>query len=118
MVALLVRGVKRISPTRSERFSREAANQSVDFRAHFAINAHCKQVECLFRVMIQLLTVSLFVGLLAISASAAEDRDTKVRSDRNEVQAGGLWIYNDLSRGFEEARKTGKPLLVVLRCVP
>jgi hypothetical protein len=27
------------------------------------------------------------------------------------------WIYNDLDRGFAEAKKTGKPLLVVLRCV-
>lgn len=68
--------------------------------------------------MIRLLTISLLVCLLAISASAAEDRDTKVRTDRSEVQAAGLWLYNDLPRGFEEARKTGKPLLVVLRCVP
>lgn len=68
--------------------------------------------------MIRLLTISLLVRLLAISASAAEDRDTKVRTDRSEVQAAGLWLYNDLPRGFEEARKTGKPLLVVLRCVP
>ena len=28
------------------------------------------------------------------------------------------WIYNDYERGFAEAKKTGKPLLVVLRCVP
>src|SRR5215217_6741425 len=28
------------------------------------------------------------------------------------------WIYNDVQRGFEEAKTTGKPLLVVLRCVP
>ena len=28
------------------------------------------------------------------------------------------WIYNDFERGFAEAKKTGKPLLVVLRCVP
>src|SRR5688500_12526259 len=28
------------------------------------------------------------------------------------------WIYNDWQRGFEEAKKTGKPLLVVLRCIP
>ena len=28
------------------------------------------------------------------------------------------WIYNDVDRGFAEAKKSGKPLLVVLRCVP
>lgn len=28
------------------------------------------------------------------------------------------WIYNDYEKGFAEAKKTGKPLMVVLRCVP
>ena len=28
------------------------------------------------------------------------------------------WIYNDVQRGFDEAKRTGKPLLVVLRCIP
>lgn len=28
------------------------------------------------------------------------------------------WIYNDVDAGFAEARRTGKPLLCVLRCVP
>ncbi|MHC4597549.1 MAG: hypothetical protein ACYS47_00950 [Planctomycetota bacterium] len=30
----------------------------------------------------------------------------------------GDWIYDDLAGGFAEARKTGKPLLAYLRCVP
>lgn len=68
--------------------------------------------------MVRLLAVSMFSWLVAISASAAEDRDARVRDDHNQVKAEGLWIYNDLPRGFEEARTTGKPLLVVLRCVP
>ena len=29
-----------------------------------------------------------------------------------------LWIYGDLELGFEEAQRTGKPLLVTYRCVP
>src|SRR5207253_4645303 len=28
------------------------------------------------------------------------------------------WIYNDYQKGFADARRTGKPLLAVLRCVP
>ncbi len=28
------------------------------------------------------------------------------------------WAYNDVQRGFAEAKRTGKPLVVVLRCVP
>ncbi len=49
---------------------------------------------------------------------AAENRAEKVRADRAEVTAAGRWIYNDLNQGFAEARRTGRPLLVVLRCVP
>lgn len=55
---------------------------------------------------------------LPFVALAAENRDTKVRNDRTDVLGGGKWIYNDLAKGFAEAKKTGKPLLVVLRCVP
>ncbi|MFM7926004.1 MAG: thioredoxin family protein, partial [Planctomycetaceae bacterium] len=42
----------------------------------------------------------------------------KVREDRDKVTAAGFWIYNDLDTGFRTARQTGKPLLVVLRCIP
>lgn len=45
-------------------------------------------------------------------------REEKVREDRAKVEAEGFWIYNDLPRGFAEAKRTGKPLLVVLRCIP
>ena len=63
----------------------------------------------------------LLTSLLLLSASAlpaAEDRKERVLSDRRNVTAAGLWIYNDLDKGFAEAKATGKPLLVVLRCVP
>ena len=66
-------------------------------------------------------TVTRLVFLLAvlpILAPAAESRDSKVLNDRTDVLSTGRWIYNDLSKGFAEAKHTGKPLLVVLRCVP
>ncbi len=47
-----------------------------------------------------------------------KSREEKVREDRAKVEAEGFWIYNDLPRGFAEAKRTGKPLLVVLRCIP
>jgi hypothetical protein len=57
--------------------------------------------------------------LLACSSSFAEDapvlRDKL--QDEHAVGADG-WIYNDIARGFEEARRTGKPLFVTFRCVP
>ena len=60
---------------------------------------------------------SLFC-ISAVGVYAAGDRETKVRNDRKDVEADDYWIYNDLDRGIAEAKKTGKPLLVVFRCIP
>ncbi len=49
---------------------------------------------------------------------AAQDRETKVRNDKKDVEEAGRWIYNDLPKGIAEAKKTGKPLLVIFRCIP
>ena len=62
--------------------------------------------------------VVVLLGLIAPALASAQDRNTKVRNDRVEVSASGDWIYNDLSRAREEAAKTGKPLLAVIRCIP
>lgn len=73
---------------------------------------------------------SLLFGLMLITSLLAagptgsawgqekKTREQKVREDREKVEAEGFWIYNDLAKGFEEAKRTGKPLLVVLRCIP
>src|SRR5690606_12477551 len=55
---------------------------------------------------------------LPASAQQQPTREPKVLVDRERVEAQGLWIYNDLQAGFAQAKETGKPLLVVLRCVP
>jgi len=34
-------------------------------------------------------------------------------ADRNATHES--WIYNDVERGFAEAKKTGKPLLITFR---
>ena len=51
-------------------------------------------------------------------AEAVKDREGAVRNDRAAMEKDTRWIYNDWPRGFAEAQRTGKPLLVVLRCVP
>ncbi len=51
-------------------------------------------------------------------AEAVKDREGAVRKDKAEMQGDARWIYNDWQKGFAEAKRTGKPLLVVLRCVP
>lgn len=55
---------------------------------------------------------------LAVATTQAQTREEKVRADKARVEAEGFWIYNDLERGFAEARRTGKPLLVNMRCIP
>ncbi len=58
--------------------------------------------------------MSLFL-LLTVPLNAKEDRATAVRNDKKTVEGGGEWIYEDLEKGIAEARKTGKPLLVLFR---
>jgi hypothetical protein len=53
-----------------------------------------------------------------LPAATVKDREAAVRADRASLQNQARWIYSDFERGFREARRTGKPLLVVLRCVP
>ena len=58
---------------------------------------------------------------LLVSAAFSEtvpDRKAAVLNDRVAMEKDARWIYNDTERGFAEAKRTGKPLLVVLRCVP
>lgn len=55
-------------------------------------------------------------GLLI--AQQKPTREEKVRSDREKVEAEGFWIYNDLDTAFKKGKETGKPILVVLRCIP
>jgi serine protease Do len=51
-------------------------------------------------------------------AEAVKDREGAVRADKARMENDPRWIYQDVEKGFEEARKSGKPLMVVLRCVP
>jgi hypothetical protein len=64
-----------------------------------------------------LLTLSVLV-IVTGPAAAQKNREEKVRNDRDKVVKEGFWIYNDLAAGLALAKKNGKPLLVVLRCIP
>ncbi|HUG89578.1 MAG TPA: Trx7/PDZ domain-containing (seleno)protein [Planctomycetaceae bacterium] len=68
-----------------------------------------------------LIAVVLGTGLLAaVSTANAQQptREQKVRGDREKVLSLDDWYYDDLEAGRAEARRTGKPLLVILRCIP
>lgn len=64
-----------------------------------------------------LMICGMLCGSWACDARAA-DREAIVRADRERVEATGYWIYNDLDAAYQEARASGKPILVVLRCLP
>src|SRR4051812_42601295 len=51
-------------------------------------------------------------------APAQNPREKKVRDDKVKVEADGYWIYNDFAKAVAEAKRTGKPIVVVLRCIP
>jgi hypothetical protein len=68
--------------------------------------------------MCRFLTPAVVVWLALSCVAGAQSREEKVRADRRKVEAEGFWIYGDLAKGFAEAKKSGKPLLVVLRCIP
>ena len=53
-----------------------------------------------------------------INAQKKTPRDLKVLNDMKHILNEGFWIYNDIDKGFKEAKRTGKPLLVTLRCIP
>lgn len=57
----------------------------------------------------------LFVGAFA---ETVKDREGSIRDDRAKMSGSTRWIYNDVDKGFAVAKQTGKPLMVVIRCVP
>ena len=56
--------------------------------------------------------------LIATGRASAQDRDTKVRKDRDAFAGSTDWIYNNLDEGVRAAKASGKPLFVVFRCIP
>jgi serine protease Do len=64
------------------------------------------------------LAVAICVFTPKLCSETVKDRKAAVLDDRAKMESNERWIYNDWQRGFEEAKRTGKPLLVVLRCVP
>jgi hypothetical protein len=68
--------------------------------------------------MHRIIVVSFVAWFALVSLANAQTREQKVRADKEKVEAAGFWIYNDLPKAFAEAKKSGKPLVVALRCIP
>jgi serine protease Do len=66
-----------------------------------------------------LLAAVLGASLLVSDVQAQpQSREQKVRGDREKLLGLDDWYYNDLEAAKTEARRTGRPLLVILRCIP
>ena len=60
--------------------------------------------------------VLLLSCILGVTATAQDEKELLREKLRDEVAK--RWIYDDIDSGFAEAKRTGKPMLVVIRCVP
>lgn len=58
------------------------------------------------------------IATTLVHAESVKDREGAVRADKAKMEHDKRWAYNDLDNGFKQARLTGKPVLVVMRCVP
>jgi serine protease Do len=61
---------------------------------------------------------ALFVITLSSFPALGQKKVDALQHSLGDSEVKGPWIYNDLKAGFAEATRTGKPLLVVFRCVP
>jgi serine protease Do len=60
----------------------------------------------------------LFLIVAPALAETVKDREGAVRQDKAAFANDPRWAYNDIDSGFKRASATGKPLLIVMRCVP
>ena len=80
-----------------------------------------RNVSAKFRAMrprLPLLALSVAALTSLAFAETVKDREGAIRKDRTAMEYDARWIYNDFKGGLAKAKQTGKPLLVVLRCVP
>ena len=56
--------------------------------------------------------------LFLAAAGFQEPANERLREALDDRAPVGPWIYDDLEAACAEGSRTGKPLMVVLRCVP
>ena len=61
---------------------------------------------------------ALSVSLSVVCAESVKDREGAVRQDKAKLDSSDRWNYNDVDGAFAEAARSGKPVMLVLRCVP
>ncbi|TWU15194.1 serine endoprotease [Allorhodopirellula heiligendammensis] len=79
---------------------------------------HSSGFLCSHRIATMAILLATFLLACSTVEAQVNERTKKVLADRAKITAEGFWIYNDLPAAFEQARRNGKPILVVLRCLP
>ena len=54
------------------------------------------------------------IAFLCVAAALAQDKD-QLRRELRDGDLAGPWIYDDVDAGYAEAKKSGKPMLIVFR---
>lgn len=70
-----------------------------------------------------MLSRSVMVAVVCLAATAAPLPaqvlgKAELREKLDDLTLRGRWYYDDLEAARQEARRTGKPLFVLLRCPP
>jgi len=63
-------------------------------------------------------TAAAVAGCLSIAAQPQDGAKEQLRVALKDDVVKGDWIYDDLAAGYAAAKKSGKPMMVVFRCVP
>lgn len=58
---------------------------------------------------------TLVLLLSACAVYFAQDSGNKLQKALKDEDLVGPWIYDDIPAGFAEAKRTGKPLMIVFR---
>ncbi len=56
--------------------------------------------------------------LASFGIAAAAHGQSQLQEGLKDTEVAPHWIYDDLPKAFTQAKASGKPLLVVFRCVP
>jgi len=65
-----------------------------------------------------LVSVNSVATISAYAVDSKKTRDRMVIENRDKLQNNDTWIYNDLAKAKEAVAASGKPMMVVFRCIP
>ena len=63
-------------------------------------------------------TFAAVVVALATLPAFAQRMVDPLQYSLGDLDVKAAWIYNDMKAGFAQAKLSGRPLLVIFRCVP